>query len=131
MNDFQSRWNAIGFVPIKDKEKVQSAFRKALAAKFENADVRDGGDRVAKFKNRYGDNRGKGNGVHSERDRLVQKFVKMEQDIATWENNMGFFSKSKNAESILADLKEKIGKAKEELAELEEKIKSFDKENEE
>ena len=131
LNDFQSRWNAIGFVPIKDKEKVQSAFRKALAAKFENADVRDGGDRVAKFKNRYGDNRGKGNGVHSERDRLVQKFVKMEQDIATWENNMGFFSKSKNAESILADLKEKIGKAKEELAELEEKIKSFDKENEE
>ena len=50
---------------------------------------------------------------------------------ANLSNNMGFFSKSKNAESILADLKEKIGKAKEELAELEEKIKSFDKENEE
>ena len=54
----------------------------------------------------------------------------MEQDIATWENNMGFFAKSKNAESLLAELSSKIEVAKQELADLEQKIKSLDeKEN--
>jgi hypothetical protein len=57
--------------------------------------------------------------------------MKKEQDIATWENNMGFFSKSKNAEALLEDLNKKIEIAKEELAQLEEKIKEFDKQHEE
>ena len=53
--------------------------------------------------------------------------MKKEQDIATWENNMGFFSKSKNADALLEELNKKIDIARQELAELEEKIKEFDK----
>lgn len=130
LKEFQSRWAAIGFVPFKEKEKVQNAYNEAVEAKF--ADCRaEASERISRFRNRYGDRRAKQAPVFTERDRLVQKFVKMEQDIATWENNMGFFAKSKNADALLADLNEKIGKAKEELAELEQKIKSFDKQEEE
>jgi uncharacterized protein YaaN involved in tellurite resistance len=50
----------------------------------------------------------------------------MEQDIALLENNIGFFSKSKNAESMIADIREKIAKSKRELQDTIEKIRLID-----
>ena len=116
---FQERWNAIGFVPFKEKTRTQDAFRKALNEKF--AEFRDGGSRFVGKAERA---------VRTERDRLVQKFMKKEQEIATWENNMGFFSQSKNAEALLAELNKKIDIARQELAQLEEEIKEFDRQHE-
>ena len=116
---FQERWNAIGFVPFKEKARVQEAFRKALNEKF--AEFREGSSRFVGKAERA---------VRSERDRLVQKFMKKEQEIATWENNMGFFSQSKNAEALLAELNKKIDIARQELAQLEEEIKEFDRQHE-
>ncbi|MBR5100599.1 MAG: DUF349 domain-containing protein [Bacteroidales bacterium] len=116
---FQERWNAIGFVPFKEKARIQDAFRKALNEKF--AEFRDGGSRFVGKAERA---------VRSERDRLVQKFMKKEQEIATWENNMGFFSQSKNAEALLEELNKKIDIARQELAQLEEEIKEFDRQHE-
>jgi hypothetical protein len=52
----------------------------------------------------------------------------MEQDIAVLENNIGFFSKSKNAESLIADVREKIERTKRDMAEVIEKIKLIDAE---
>lgn len=129
LSDFQTRWNEIGFVPIKAKANVQSAYNKAISDKF--GAVAESSDRVSHFRKRYGEQHAKSySKTPSEKDRLIQKFLKMEQDIATWENNMGFFAKSKNAESLLAELSGRIEVAKQELAELEQKIKSLDeKEN--
>ena len=127
---FQARWNEIGFVPLKDKATVQNAYNKALSDKF--GAVAEPSDRVSRFKKRYGDQHAKTyNKVVTEKDRLIQKFLKMEQDIATWENNMGFFAKSKNADKLLADLSSKIEVAKQELADLEKKIKSMDEKDSE
>ena len=52
----------------------------------------------------------------------------MEQDIALLENNIGFFSKSKNAEALIADVREKIEKAKRDMAEVIEKVRLIDAE---
>ena len=67
-------------------------------------------------------------GVRAEREKLLNKFHKLESDIATLENNMGFFAKSKNADKLLEDIKKKIEAGKAELKQLEEKIKMIDKE---
>ncbi len=129
---FQSRWNEIGFVPYKEKNKLQAAFKKALDSKFD--EVRAQND---DYRPRYGKYSSDANlskaerSLRSERDRLIQKYVKKEQDIATWENNMGFFSKTKNAETYLAKMRKEIEVAREELAELEEKIKAIDSQFEE
>ena len=114
---FQARWNEIGFVPFKEKEKVQRAFKAALDAQFDRL---RGESRPAR---REG---GAKDPVRSERDKLVQEFLKKEQEIATWSNNIGFFAKSKNADALIADLNKQIDAAKEELAALEAKIKEFD-----
>ena len=119
LHEFQERWNAIGFVPFKEKARIQEAFRKAVNEKF--GEFRETGSRYAGKAERA---------VRSERDRLVQKFMKKEQEIATWENNMGFFAASKNADALLEELNKKIDIAKQELAKLEEEIKEFDRQHE-
>ena len=119
LHEFQERWNAIGFVTFKEKTRIQEAFRKAVNEKF--GEFRENANRFAGKAERA---------VRSERDRLVQKFMKKEQEIATWENNMGFFAASKNADALLEELNKKIDIAKQELAKLEEEIKEFDRQHE-
>ena len=67
--------------------------------------------------------------LKNERERLYNKVRQLEQDIALLENNIGFFSKSKNAESMVADIREKIAKSKRELQETIEKVVLIDQEN--
>lgn len=129
MREFQNRWNAIGFVPFKEKERVQKEFNEAMDAHF--ADIRslDSEKKLNKFRRMVIEvrNSGKGNrGLKFEREKLLLKYRKMEQDIATLENNMGFFAKSKNADSMINDLEKKIAIAREELARIEEKINIID-----
>lgn len=69
--------------------------------------------------------------MRNERERLYNKVRQMEQDIALLENNIGFFSKSKNAEAMIADIKEKIAKSKRELQDTIEKIRLIDSRSEE
>ncbi|MEG0518547.1 MAG: DUF349 domain-containing protein [Bacteroidales bacterium] len=130
MKEFLAKWNEIGFVPFKEKEKIQAAFNAAMDIHF--ADIRslDSEKKLNKFRRMLSDtkNSGKGDrGLRFERDKLIQKFRKMEIDIATLENNMGFFAKSKNADMMMADIRKKIEIAKEELVQIEEKIKLIDK----
>ena len=118
---FQARWNEIGFVPFKEKDRVQHAFKTALDAQF---DRMRGEIRTTRREAAVKDP------VRSEREKLVQEYLQKEQEIATWSNNMGFFAKSKNADALLADMDKKIEAAKEELAALEARIKEFDQKHE-
>ena len=52
----------------------------------------------------------------------------MEQDIALLENNIGFFDRAKNADALVADVKAKIERQKEELQATIEKVKLLDRE---
>ena len=59
----------------------------------------------------------------------VQYLYKMQQlqnDINVWENNIGFFSKTRNAEAMIANVRDMIEKGKADLKVLEEKIRMID-----
>ena len=58
----------------------------------------------------------------------MQKYHALEQEIATYENNIGFFSLSKNSESIIEMMKGKIEAAKAELEEIGRKIRACEEE---
>lgn len=129
MREFQSRWLEIGYVPIKEKEKIQKEFNTVMDMHF--ADIRslDSEKKLNKFRRMVAEVKNSGKGERSlrlEREKLVLKYRKTEQDIATLENNMGFFAKSKNADSMILDIQKKIAVAKEELVRIEEKIKIID-----
>ncbi len=127
MKDFQERWASIGFVPFKEKEKVQTAYREAMSEKFGQAlyEERRSARRPA-GRGRQDRPERQDRGPRGEMDRLMQLFSRKQQEISTYENNMGFFSKSKNAEAFLADINKKIEEAKAELLEIEEKIKNLE-----
>ena len=130
LKEFQRRWAEIGFVPIKEKERIQTAYTKALDSNFSSLRAAEGERKLNKFKRRIEDMHTNGKPertLRSEREKLLYKFRQMESDIALWENNMGFFAKSKNAETLIADMQRKISLAKEELLLIEEKIKMMDK----
>ena len=130
LKELQRRWAEIGFVPIKQKEAIQKEYRKAVDAIFAKLRGNEKEHRMERFKGKIsslaegGDRR-----LRYERERLYNKMKQLEADIALLENNIGFFSKSKNAEGMIREVNNKITKAKEEMASLIEKIDLIDKQN--
>ena len=59
----------------------------------------------------------------TELKKLRFNLSKLEQDINLWENNLGLFSNSKNAELLLKEFHDKINKAKVDLKVMKEKEK--------
>ena len=106
---FAEKWQAIGFVPFKEKDNINEAYRSAVKEKFPDF--------------QHAQERGRrGSAPRSEKDVLIQKYHALQQDIITYENNIGFFSMSKNSEPLIKQMKERIEKAKQELKELETRI---------
>lgn len=131
IKEFQRRWNEIGFVPIKRKEDVQKRYKEIVDTMFSTL---RGGERersMDRFRSKVsgmkttGDKR-----LRFERDRLYNRVKQLEGDIATLENNIGFFARSKNAETMIREVEQKIEKAKQEMAETIEKIKVIDSQQE-
>ena len=113
MNDFIRRWQEIGFVPFKEKDEIARIYKEALQNKFKDLAQKARKARYAKA-------------PKSEKERLVQRYLKKEQDITTYENNIGFFAMSKNSEPLIRQMQERIDLAKKELKELEEQIRAID-----
>ena len=57
-------------------------------------------------------------------DRLREQFTKLQQEIQTYENNLGFFGLSKGAEQLKAQMQERIDAAKAQLEELKARIRA-------
>ena len=127
IKDFQRRWSQIGFVPIKHKDTLQKEYKAIVDAMFATLRSSERDRSMNRFKERVANMKG-GQQLRSEREKLFNKVRQMEQDIAVLENNIGFFSKSKNAESLIADVREKIERTKRDMAEVIEKIKLIDAE---
>ena len=71
MQEFHKRWQEIGFVPFKEKDNIANAYKEALQAAFSNT-------------GRGGNRRGSGGKPQlSEKERLIQKYNQLEQDIVT------------------------------------------------
>ena len=127
IKEFQRRWSQIGFVPIKQKDTLQKEYKTIVDAMFSTLRSSERDRSMNRFKERVAGMKG-GNQLRSEREKLYNKVRQMEQDIALLENNIGFFSKSKNAEALIADVREKIERSKRDMAEVIEKIKFIDAE---
>lgn len=58
----------------------------------------------------------------------MDKYRALQQDVTTYENNIGFFSASKNSEPLIKQMQERIEQAKAELKQLEQKIRETEEE---
>lgn len=117
MREFADRWAAIGHVPFKEKDNINAAYNDAMQQKF------------PLFAQQRSSGRGQfSKAARSPKDLLIDKYHALQQDIVTYENNIGFFSASKNSEPLIKQMQERIDQAKAELKELEEKIRQAEEE---
>jgi hypothetical protein len=129
LNEYQRKWSEIGFVPFKEKEALQEDFRKAVNKHFDNLDITDSRKNLLKFRNKMNNMMQKPKAdikLSQERERYINRLQQLKNDIVLWENNIGFFAKSKNAESMINEVQSKIDKARESIQLLEQKIEMID-----
>ena len=123
---FQRRWGEIGFVPIKQKDAIQKRYKAAVDHLFEMLRGSERDRSMGRFREKLSTMKGGERRMQNERERLYNKVRQLEQEIALLENNIGFFSKSKNAESLIAEVRQKIERAREEMQATIEKVHLID-----
>ena len=126
MKAYQKEWLEIGFVPRADKDRIYTEYRNAINKRFAELKVSADDMRQNRYQSRLDDIMRNPNAdklIDKEKNFLTTKLARLKDDIALWENNLGFFSNSKNAEILTAEFRKKIEFAKKEVADLEYKIK--------
>lgn len=129
LKDFQRRWTEIGHVPIKKKDEVQKRFRESINALFDNLKIDDSKRNMLKFRTKivsYSESSRGQNKMRLERDKYMTRLKQMENDLVLLDNNIGFFAKSKNAESLIEDVQRKIEQTREKIEFLKNKIRVID-----
>lgn len=126
MKAYQREWTELGHVPKKEKDRIYNEYKSAVNKKFEELKVSAEELKRGNFQNKL-DNILSGPNAEKVLDKekrfLVNKLAQLKEDISLWENNLGFFANSKNADLLKAEFAKKIEMAKHEVKELEYKIK--------
>lgn len=130
LKGYMAEWNAIGFVPFKEKDKIYKEYHEAVDAQFDRLKVDRNDRKMQSFRNNLSDmtsgDRGKGR-LYSERDKLMRTYERMKNELQTYENNIGFLSiSSKGGGGLLKEMERKIEKLKEEMALTIKKIEAID-----
>lgn len=127
VKELMAKWQQIGHVPFKDKDKVYDAYRAAVNDLYNRFDMKESKAAMANFADTINEISGDENKLYRERERLVRVFEQKRNELKTYENNLGFFSvKSKSGNSLLKDMERKMQRIKDDIATLEEKIKMID-----
>ena len=127
---FMTEWNQIGFVPLRDKDKIQKAYREALDKQFDRLKVDQNDRKIQAFRTNLSEmnsgEKGK-NRLFNERDKLLRQYERMKNELQTYENNIGFLSiSSKGGGGLLKDLERKIESLKADMALIVKKIDAID-----
>lgn len=126
VRELMKKWQEVGHVPYKEKDKVYAEYKAAIDKAFEQLDMKAKKARMANFANSINQMSDTGK-VYHERERLVRAYEMKSQELKTYENNLGFFNaQSKNGNSLVKEMERKIANIKEEIAMLEQKIKLID-----
>lgn len=136
LNEFKKEWNSIGFVPKKDMQSTQKRYINAINALVgatgkipakdkerimlqSEAEATRAGGRGDRDRGDYSrGNRDGGNPDNKRESDIRRRITSIENDIATYRNNIEFFARSKNAEKLRADIDRKIAEAEKQLDDL-------------
>lgn len=118
LQEIQKEWTEIGHIPLDQKDKIQAQFRDAINKKFETLSLDDSKKKFLKYRvkmENMSSNKNVDDKISFERTKLHKKMKELQDEIVLLENNIGFFSKSANADAIINEVKAKIEKHRQEL----------------
>lgn len=129
LQNFQRRWSDIGFVPLKEKERINQEFRNLINQKFDHLNLDEVNKNLQKFRNKLENWKAENQfaeKIGQERNRIMLKLKQLENDLVVWENNIGFFAKSKNSDALVRDFQHKIENGKRNMELLNKKLDLID-----
>jgi vacuolar-type H+-ATPase subunit I/STV1 len=129
LKELQRKWTEIGFVPFNKKDEITNKYRNALNKEFDKLKIGDDDKSILKYKTKLENLKTNPKAlrkIRNEREKFFTKIKQLENDIVLWENNIGFFAKSANADTMIREVEEKIENAKKMIKTLEEKVKMID-----
>jgi hypothetical protein len=128
LKEFSTEFTAIGFVPMKQKDAIYNAYREALNSHYEKLKLEGAEQDRVLFQARVDTLKASPNAdkvMARERADLFDKMHKLKADILQYENNLGFFARSKGADALRKEVEQKISAAQRKIEEIQQKIKQL------
>lgn len=124
VKNLMKEWNEIGHVPFKDKDKVYTQYHDVVEKLFKKLNISSTKNKLSNFRSSI---YSKEPNLYREREKLVRQYENMKNDLATYENNLGFLtSSSKKGSSLLTEMNNKVEKLRADLDLILEKINIID-----
>lgn len=128
VRNLMKEWNAVGFVPFKEKDKVYKQYHALVDKLFERYNLSQSSKKLSNFKSTLSNiQEGGAQTLYREREKLARAYENMKSELQTYENNLGFLNaSSKKGNSFLTELNRKVEKLKADIDLVKEKIKAVD-----
>lgn len=118
LKDFQRRWAEIGYVPMKEKERITTEYRELLDGIFERLKISAREADGARLRT-HGARRDPGNAPQD----IAARIERLKANLKLWDNNIGFLANSKQADLLKAELERKMESTRQEIALLEARLR--------
>ena len=130
VRELQEKWNEIGHVPFRDKDKVYKEYRAVCDELYKIFGETQMRRRVEGFQKSIHRAVEQGQStLAKERERLLRIFEIRKSEIQTYENNLNFLSaKSKSGNSLVEEMNRKVEKLREELNVVAQQLKALEQE---
>lgn len=125
IKNFQREWTEIGLVPIEKKDEIFVRYKKLVDDLFSKLKIGERERNEIRYKEKIVHLKTtphSNDKIGDEKRNLMHKISQLNNDVTVWENNLGFFAKSKNAEQIKKEFEEKINSAKSEISKLKQQL---------
>ncbi len=130
LKEFQNQFMEVGYVPFDSKDEIYKQYHNAIDTQLGKLNISKEKQSELKFnenleiiKNSPGSDRL----VYKEMSKLQSQIDKLNDDIRIWENNIGFFSGSKNSESMVQNINDQIDSAKDKVLILKKNMEDLEK----
>lgn len=125
IDEIGKEWNLIGYVPVKEKKRIEEAYQKQLSAKLkasglDNTQIED--KTFALKLDGIKDSDNADTLMRNEYKALRDKLVKIEASINQYENNLGFFGGDVENNPLVKDVYDKLNSSKEEALKIKSRI---------
>jgi ElaB/YqjD/DUF883 family membrane-anchored ribosome-binding protein len=122
-----AEWNSIGFVPRKQITKIRERFYNALKSLVAKASSLSEQDRDAldlAIELKWANLSGKGGKDLAKKEQQIRKRItQLEDELATLNNNLGFFADSKKGDAFRSSFEDKIKQTESQLKTLKNQLK--------
>lgn len=127
VKELQSKWNEIGHVPFRQKDKIYAQYREVCDALYGAFNAGRENERRRNFEGQLDEMKGDGKRMRSEKERLQRVIEQKQQELKTYSNNLGFFNVKSNAgNSMVKEMQRKMQRIEEDIRDIRKKIDMID-----